>query len=142
MRLCTTLVVAALALLVIVAACSPSAAPTAVPPTAAPPAAATAAPAGATAGQLAQLGKTVYDRDCSVCHNSGPGPAVSVWMQTFPDAQQLFNYASQNMPKGAGGSLKPEEYLEVVAWALVDQNVVSADTVLDMGTLASIATKK
>jgi hypothetical protein len=143
MRYYTTLVIAALVLLAIVAACSqPAAAPTPVPPTTAPPAAATTAPAATTTGQLAQLGQTVYEKDCSMCHDSGPGPAVPVWMQTFPDAQQLFDYASQNMPQGAGGSLKPEQYFQVVAWALVNQKVVSADTVLDINKLAEVATKK
>jgi hypothetical protein len=63
-------------------------------------------------------------------------------MQAFPDAQQIFNYASQNMPKGAAGSLQREQYFQIVAWALVDQEIVSADTVLDINQLASVATKK
>jgi mono/diheme cytochrome c family protein len=126
----------ALALLIVLAACAQ---PT---PTSTPVAPTTAAPAVTTAGQLAVLGKAVYDRSCSACHAGGPGPTVSVWMQTFPDAQKILDYASKNMPKSAPGSLQPEEYFQVVAWALVDQRIVSADAVLDISKLAAVAIPK
>jgi mono/diheme cytochrome c family protein len=143
MRHFAPIIVVGLLLLIVVAACGqPAATPTAVPPTTAAPPVATAAPAGTTTGQLAQLGKSVYDMSCSACHAGGPGPAVSAWMQAFPNAQQIFDYASRNMPKGAGGSLQPEQYFQIVAWALVDQKIVSPDTVLDINKLATVATKK
>jgi hypothetical protein len=142
----STLLTVALVMLIILAACAqPAATPTLVPPTTTAPTPVppiTPASVGTTAGQLAQLGKSAYARDCGMCHDSGPGPAVAVWMQAFPDAQQLLDYASRNMPKGAAGSLKPEQYFQIVAWALVDQKIVTAGAVLDVNKLAEVATKK
>ena len=142
----STLVIGALALLIGLAACTqPTAAttpvsptkavPTAVPPTPAPPPA-------LTAGQLAVLGKSVYDRSCGMCHNSGPGPALSVWTRPFSNAQKLFDWMSKNMPKSAPGSLEPEEYFQVVSWVLVDQKVLAADAALDINQLAQVVIPK
>jgi len=133
----STVIMVGLALLIVLAACGqPSATPTPAPP---PGGAATQVP---TAGDLAALGKTVYDAKCGMCHASGAGPAIPVWIQTFPTAQGILDYASRNMPKSSPGSLKREEYFQIVAWVLVDQKVVTADAVLDINKLADVATKK
>jgi hypothetical protein len=46
------------------------------------------------------------------------------------------------MPTSGPGSLKPEEYFQVVAWELVGYQVVPADGVLDINKLADIALSK
>jgi cytochrome c5 len=144
------LILVALTLLVVIAACGqpaptatavpppsalPSASSTAVPPTSAPPAA-------PTAGELATLGQAVFDRSCTSCHGAGFAPAPAHWIQRFSSAKELYDFARTNMPPSGPGSLKPEEYLQVVAWELVGYKVVPSDAVLDVARLADIAIPK
>jgi cytochrome c5 len=150
MRRFTPITVAALTALIIVAACGqPAPTPTPVPPpTAVPTAAPTAAPPtptsapALTAGQLAALGQVVFDRSCSSCHGTGFAPAPAHWILRFSNALEMYNFARTRMPTSGPGSLKPEEYFQVVAWELVGYQIVPADAVLDVNTLADISLSK
>jgi cytochrome c5 len=150
MRHFTLIIMVALALLIVVAACTQPA-PTATPvppPTAVPTAASTAVPPtltpppAPTAGQLAALGQVVFNRSCNSCHGAGYAPVPSHWIQRFSNAQELYNYARTRMPTSGPGSLEPEEYLQIVAWELVGYQIVSADVVLDVNKLADISLSK
>ena len=150
MRHLTTSIALVLVLLILVAACG-SPAPTATPlpppaavPTTVPtavPSKPTSAPAP-TAGELAALGQAVFDRSCNSCHGGGFAPAPAQWIQRFSNAQELYNYASTRMPTSQPGSLKPEEYFQIVAWELVGYQIVPADAVLDINNLANISLSK
>ena len=150
MKHCTPIIVVALALLIVVAACgSPSPTATPVPPpTVVPTAMPTVipptltSPPAPTAGQLAALGQVVFDRHCNSCHGGGFAPAPSHWIQRFSTAQELYDFARTRMPTSGPGSLKPEEYFQIVAWELVGYQIVPADAVLDVNKLADVATKK
>jgi cytochrome c5 len=122
----------------------PSAVPTAVSqqPTQAPTQATPPAAAAQTAGRLAELGQAVFDRSCNSCHGAGFAPAPALWIQSFSNAQELYNFARTRMPTSGPGSLKPEEYFQVVAWELVGYQIVPADAVLDVNRLADISLSK
>jgi cytochrome c5 len=109
--------------------------PTVIPPAPTPPPA-------PTAGQLAALGQKVFDRSCNSCHGAGYAPAPAHWIQRFSTAQELYDYARTRMPTSGPGSLKPEEYFQIVAWELVGYQIVPEDAVLDVNKLAEIALKK
>jgi mono/diheme cytochrome c family protein len=98
-----------------------------------------------TAGQLAEQGKTVYARSCAACHgDQGQGANAPALIGTgeglakYGDAQQLLEKISTTMPKGAPGSLSEEEYLHVLSFLLVEDNLVKADAVIPTDALSGI----
>jgi cytochrome c5 len=145
-----TLIIVALTLGLVVAGCatSPPTATPVPPPTAMPTAAPTAVPPTSTsspamtAGQLAALGQKVFDRSCTSCHGAGFAPAPAHWIQRFSNAQQMYDFARTRMPTTEPGSLKPEEYFQIVAWELVGYQIVPADAELDINKLAGIPLSK
>ncbi|MHB1004225.1 MAG: c-type cytochrome [Chloroflexota bacterium] len=126
---------ALLALLAIVAlvlaACQSG---TSATPTKAP--AGTTAPSGGgqTVGQLADQGKTVYAQSCAACHGDqgqgGSAPAImgsnAKLAPRFKNAKEVDAFVRANMPQGAPGSLKPEQYNQVVAYMMQQNNVLKA----------------
>ena len=95
-----------------------------------------AAPAFAYTTDQATAGKDLYVKNCAVCHGSGgEGGAVP---EQFPSLKgqkaprlvgpgflpgmktvgQVYDFASKNMPGNAPGSLKSEEYLDIISFAL------------------------
>jgi len=98
-----------------------------------------------TAGQLAEQGKAVYASACGRCHGAqGQGGGASPLtgaaqkLAKYEDAQQLLQYISKTMPRGAPGSLSEEEYLQVVAFLLLQNEMVQADTAIAADALANI----
>lgn len=139
------LVLVALLLIAALGACSsPTPAPT-TPPATGP----TGAPlAVLTAGNLADLGKDVFSSNCARCHgDKGQGAAGPTLigggnaLSKYGDAQGLFSFISKNMPKSSPGSLSTDQYLRVLAFVLVQNNLVKADAPLDSTKLAAIAVK-
>ena len=127
------------------------AAATALAPTAVAAATAAAGAAGAptTAGQLADAGKTVYSTSCAVCHGNegqgriGPalaGPAAN--FSPFKNAQELLTFVSAKMPLTSPGSLTPQQYMDVVTFALVTNGVVSRNQPLTAASLEGIKLSK
>jgi len=84
----------------------------------------------------ASNGKDLYSRNCAVCHGaSGGGGTVPdefgqlkglqapplVGPGRLPGMEtvgQVYDFASQNMPADKPGSLKSEEYLDIISFAL------------------------
>jgi cytochrome c len=104
---------------------------------------------GQTAGQMAGAGQTVFADKCSPCHGDrGQGvssPSVigsGANLGKFNTGKGLYDYVKSNMPFNAPGSLSDQEYLNVVAFLLVQDNYVSSDTQLDTGKLESVNLKK
>ena len=107
---------------------------------------ATTTTTGQTAGQLSSAGQAVFSTRCAGCHgSSGQGvtaPAVigaSAGLTKYATAQGLFNYISANMPGNAPGSLSQQQYLEVTAYLLVQNNLVAASALLGLGLLGGIS---
>lgn len=147
------LILAALLAIVGAGACSGGAAPApAAPPTAAPPAAAPTTVPGGTpanvAGDLAILGKTVFTANCARCHGDqgqggtaprliGSGNALA----KYGTAQGLLAFISTNMPKSSPGSLRADQYVQVLAFLLMQNLSVPYDALLDAAKLSGIPIK-
>jgi mono/diheme cytochrome c family protein len=115
----------------------PTTSPTATTPTTA---------AGQTAGQLSAAGQGVFSASCAGCHGaSGQGvsaPAVigaNASLRKYTSAQGLFNYIRTNMPGAAPGSLSEQAYLEVTAFLLLQNNLVTSGALFNTGILGSIS---
>lgn len=94
-----------------------------------------------TEAQVAR-GDEVYGSTCAACHGAegegGTGPAIlgaGAPLRGYQTAQGLFDYVSRVMPFDDPGSLSDEEYWDVVAFLLNEQDLldegegpVSADT--------------
>ena len=57
----------------------------------------------------------------------------------FTDAQGMLNYISKSMPLTAPGSLTSQQYTELLAYILLQGNIVSPSTVFDRSKLSSIS---
>lgn len=113
--------------------------PTMVPPTPTAPAAGTAAQALATAGQ------EVFAEYCVACHGEqGEGvtaPALigGQALKHFGTARGVFEFARVAMPQDAPGSLPDQQYLEILAFLLLENRYVEPDTVVEVERLGEIA---
>jgi mono/diheme cytochrome c family protein len=101
-----------------------------------------------TAGDLAASGQGVFSTHCSSCHgNNGQGvtaPAVigsDQALAKYKTAQGLLSFISTNMPFNAPGSLSSQQYLELLAYLLVQNNFVSSGQAMDSASLGSITLK-
>ncbi len=103
---------------------------------------------GTTAGQLAQVGQTVYANRCAKCHGvqgqgiTGPvliGPTNS--LDKYGTAQGLLDFIDTSMPLDAPASLSGQDYLNVVSFLLVQNNWISSTAPLNAGNLSSISLK-
>jgi mono/diheme cytochrome c family protein len=108
----------------------------------------TTTPAGTTAGQLSASGQAVFSGNCARCHGAngqgGSGPAIigsSQALAKYNTAQGLLAYVSANMPASSPGSLSAQQYLEVTAYLLVQNNFVQSGQSLDVTGLVGISLK-
>jgi mono/diheme cytochrome c family protein len=98
----------------------------------------------------AQTGRRVYAAQCAVCHNGdlsgGAGPALAgdTFIRTWSGrtADDLHSYASTQMPQTAPGSLKPADYLALVAYILLRNGYKPGSTELTPAALKTIVIKK
>jgi S-disulfanyl-L-cysteine oxidoreductase SoxD len=98
-----------------------------------------------TAGQLASAGQEVYMERCAQCHGEeGQGvtaPALigeRANLRAYATAHGLFNYTRRTMPLDAPGSLSRQEYLEVTAFMLLENEYVEEDDPLSEEELEEI----
>ena len=98
----------------------------------------------AKAGELAERGRVVYNVACRECHSYDfPNiPKVDAWTTKFATAKELYDYASTHMRPDHPGALKPEQYLQIVAWVLVEHQVVQPDALLDILKLGQVVLPK
>jgi mono/diheme cytochrome c family protein len=108
----------------------------------------TTAPAGASFGQYADSGKTVFASHCSKCHGDQgqgiTGPALigsNANLTKYNTAQGLLNFVATSMPLDAPGSLTHQEYLQVLCFLLVQNNFASADGSFNESALGSVQLK-
>ncbi|RYZ06340.1 MAG: cytochrome c, partial [Alphaproteobacteria bacterium] len=85
--------------------------------------------------EQAATGKTVYDRQCVLCHGAGLddgefGPMLrgDDFLQRWSgkSVEDLFHYISDTMPTAQPGSLSPDEYMNVLAYLLSKNGIVAA----------------
>lgn len=123
---------------------------------------ANAAGAGLPAGQgTSETGAVVYAQKCAVCHGPhGEGieknpklighepaagfafasdvKAVKTIGNYWPYATTLYDYLHRTMPFTAPGSLTPDETYGLVAFLLVENGIVPANTVVNAKSLPAI----
>ncbi len=80
-------------------------------------------PASPADPALIAKGAAIYEEYCSICHGeAGAGTKKSPKVKfggtndEFPNADALFAYTKEKMPKDDPGSLSDDEYKAVVAW--------------------------
>ncbi len=104
--------------------------------------------AGATFGQFADSGKTVFASHCSKCHGDQgqgiTGPAIigpSANLVKYTTAQTLLSFIDTNMPLDAPGTLSHQEYLQVLSFLLVQNNDAPGSNTFSESALASVQLK-
>ncbi len=117
---------------------TPESSPTAVPDEAPPEG------EGAPAEILAAGGEEVYAAECAECHGEqgeglvGPALLGGANLAAYNTARGLYDYVHLAMPQDAPGSLTDQQYLEVVAFMLLENAVVESDTSLSLEGLSDI----
>jgi len=103
-------------------------------------------PAGAEpAGAVAAAGREVFSRECAECHGAQgeglTGPTLigeNTNLPAFGTARGLYNFIRRGMPLDAPGSLSDQEYLEALAFLLLENAEVEEDTPLGVEGLDEI----
>jgi mono/diheme cytochrome c family protein len=111
---------------------------------------ATAPPAEAsTAGQLADAGKAVYTESCAKCHGAngegGGSPALTgskANLGKYSTAQALLDFVSKQMPLSKPGSLSSQACIQVIAFLLVQNQIVQPMAKLDANSLDGVKLTK
>lgn len=126
----------------------PASSTSAAPSTSAKPTSPATSSSGPTFGSLSDAGKTIFANRCAKCHgNNGQGvtaPAVtgsSANLAKYKTAQGLLSYTSASMPFDAPGSLSHQDYLNVLAYLLVQNNQTPANSPFNESQLESITLK-
>jgi len=85
---------------------------------------------------------------CAACHGSqgggGSGPALigqGSSLSKYSNAGGLFNKISSSMPQNNPGGLTTTQYLQVLAYLLVQNNYISPNAIWDNNSLSSIILK-
>ena len=87
--------------------------------------------AGAFTAEQAQAGRELYGRECASCHGptlgGGGGPELSgaSFMATYrgKPVSELFGYIESQMPPGGNQALTPENFAQITAFILQQNNV-------------------
>ncbi|MBI2851902.1 MAG: c-type cytochrome [Chloroflexi bacterium] len=102
-----------------------------------------------TIGQSAEAGRRIFLEICSTCHGKQGlgafGPALigeNATLEKFLSAQRLFDYISIAMPLEAPGTLKRDEYLQVLSYLLVQNGFADAESPFDPDQLEQYPLKK
>ena len=99
------------------------------------------APAFAYTTDQASNGKVLYGKNCAICHGAnGEGGTVPEqfgkmagtkaspvagpgYLPKMKTAGQAYDFAKKNMPANKPGSLKDNEYLDIISFALQANNI-------------------
>lgn len=86
-------------------------------------------------------GRDVYAESCAKCHGAGgeggTGPTViggSKRIASYQTTERLYDYVSRTMPFDTPGSLTPDQYWNVIAFLLDENQLLPEDTVLGPDT--------
>jgi cytochrome c len=82
-------------------------------------------------------GQTVYAASCAKCHGAqgegGTGPLVvggGKRIATYGDTDRLYDYVGRTMPFDKPGSLTEDEYWQVIAYLLKENDLLPEEIVL------------
>jgi menaquinol-cytochrome c reductase cytochrome b/c subunit len=103
---------------------------------------------GATYGQLVSAGQSSYAVNCASCHGQkgegGDAPALigpKASLAKYKNAGMLLEFTAAGMPLTSPGSLSRQDYLDILAFLLVQGEQISAGAVFDEGKLSSLTLK-
>lgn len=92
---------------------------------------------GGSQGDQLAAGSDVYAESCAKCHGAqgegGTGPVLvggSRRIASYGDSTRLYNYVSTTMPFDEIGSLSEDQYWNVVAFLLDQNDLLPAGAVL------------
>jgi mono/diheme cytochrome c family protein len=96
--------------------------------------------------QQITTGRETYNDDCAQCHGENlqgvSGPALSrSALVSFGTADQLFSFISDQMPLGAAGSLSEQQYENIVAYLLNQDNLLPPGEVISAQDVKTINLK-
>jgi len=143
-------VLLALAALTLLASCSsPSSSTSSSPPaSSSSPATTTTSASSSTYGQYADAGKAVFAAKCAKCHgDKGQGvtaPALigsGSQLGKYSTSQGLLNFFKVTMPFDAPGSLSSQDYLNLLAFLMVQNGYVTSTAAYDSNALLNIQLK-
>lgn len=105
---------------------------------------------GAYTQQQAAAGASVYADKCASCHGAnlegvaGPSLAGPDFMKKWQgkSADDLFYIISNQMPADNPGSLKPDQYVAILAFVLQKNGFPAGDTPLDAAKIKQLTIKK
>jgi cytochrome c len=108
----------------------------------------TSTPSGPTFGSESDLGKTAYAASCTSCHGAngqgvtaprliGAGQALA----KYNTGKGLLDFISVSMPLTSPGSLTHDQYVSLVCYLLVQNNLVNPATAFSESALPNIALK-
>ncbi|MDR7522999.1 MAG: cytochrome c [Armatimonadota bacterium] len=104
-----------------------------------------ALPPQVAATEQVDRGRTVFRSSCAKCHGpegqGGEGPTLigpASVVRSYRTAQTLFDFVSANMPFDAPGSLKAEDYWDILAFVLDANGLLPPDVVLGPETAPNI----
>jgi hypothetical protein len=103
-----------------------------------PPATTQASPAAGTSGQLALSGRATYQASCA-CH--GGALSLRTKMTRHQTAASFMESIKKTMPPGKPGSLSNQQYLEILAHILVENNAVLPEEPFNESRLGAIMIK-
>jgi hypothetical protein len=125
-------------------ACSNSESPNSDTLTTTPP----ASIANLTYGQFADSGKALFSSKCAFCHgDAGQGSSAQAvigagsTLNKYNTAQGLLDKISKTMPGNAPASLSQQEYLQIEAYLLTQNNFVSLSAVFDEAQFNNVLLK-
>ncbi|HLH22485.1 MAG TPA: cytochrome c [Chloroflexota bacterium] len=98
-------------------------------------------------------GAEIYASSCASCHGargegagrSAPDAPLVVGPRAltgFRNAQELYDFTTDSMPQDAPGSLTDEQYWDVVAWLLAQNNISDASAPLGPSTAPGISLRR
>jgi len=103
---------------------------------------------GPTYSQFAAEGQVLYPAKCSLCHGDngqgGQAPAIigsSAALAKYSTAQGLLEKISNTMPMNSPGSLSRQQYLQLAAYLLTQNNYVGTSEVFNEANLKDIPLK-
>lgn len=104
------------------------------------------APKGSFSEAQAKRGATLFSANCAMCHGekldgvSAPQLAGKEFLTKWSGqtAADLYDLMSTQMPLTAPGSLKPDEYLAILAFVLKSNGYAAGSAALDAGHLKGV----
>ncbi len=101
---------------------------------------------GPTAGQLAAKGKLVFQQNCAKCHGDdgkkvegSPLMGAGNVLYYYQTGQGLYNFVSRSMPADNEGGLSSDQYLQVISYLFVQNNILKPDAKIRAANLDQIS---